>query len=73
MLGVIELVLWMLAGWDGMATARAAQLAARLTDPGAIGLAELLAGNTTNARHALELAHPWVFAHRLVKIGVLAD
>jgi superfamily II DNA/RNA helicase len=58
MLGVIELALWMLAGWDGMATARAAQLAARSTDPGAIGLAELLAGNTTRARHALEPAHP---------------
>lgn len=60
MLGVIEVALWMLAGWDGMATARAAQLAARSTDLGAVGLAELLAGNTTRARSALEPAHPFL-------------
>jgi hypothetical protein len=60
LLGVIELALWMLAGWDGMATARTAQLAARSTDPGAVGLAELLAGSTTRARHALEPAHPFL-------------
>lgn len=60
MLGVIEGALWMLAGWDGMATARAAQIAARSTDPGAVGLAELLAGQTTRARRALEPAHPFL-------------
>ena len=60
MLGVIEVALWMLAGWDGMATARAAQLAARPTDPGAVGLAELLAGETTRARRALDPAHPFL-------------
>ena len=60
MLGVIEVAMWMLAGWDGMATARAAQLAARSTDPSDVGLAELLAGQTTCARRALEPAHPFL-------------
>jgi superfamily II DNA/RNA helicase len=58
MRGVIEVALWMLAGWDGMATARAAQLVQRTSDPGAVGLAELLAGYTVRARRALGRSHP---------------
>jgi superfamily II DNA/RNA helicase len=55
--GVIEVALWALAGWDGMATARAAQLAKRTTDPSAVGLADLLAGSMRDAYRALGHSH----------------
>jgi superfamily II DNA/RNA helicase len=58
MRGVIEVALWELAGWDGMASARAQRLVQRMDDPGAIGLADLLAGRTVRARHALGQSHP---------------
>ena len=57
MRGVIEVALWQLAGWDGMASARAGRLARRTDDVDAVGLAELVAGHSIRARRALGQSH----------------
>lgn len=55
--GIMEVALWALAGWDGMAAARAAQLVQRTTDASAVGLAELLAGHVRDAYRAFGRSH----------------
>ena len=57
-LGVIEVALWVLAEWDGMATARALQLAEAAPEAAMTGLAYLLAGQSTRAKQALANGHP---------------
>lgn len=58
MLGVTEVALWILAEWDGMATARALQLAETAPGSTAAGLAYLLAGQSHRAKQALVRGHP---------------
>ncbi len=53
MRGVTEAALWILAEWDGMATARALQLAESASGTLAAGLAYLLVGKSHRARQAL--------------------
>ena len=58
MAGIEEVALWYLAGWDGMAAARADQIIQDTSSTDALGLACLLAGSSHRALDALNHTGP---------------